>query len=80
MKMDVSKIPKPEATAESHYAHYFREHKSIVDRVFAGQQETIVTCHACETKSTTYVPFLDIILSILGHDTLDQCLRDYYQS
>ena len=26
------------------------------------------------------MPFLDLILEVLGHDTLEQSLRDYYQS
>ena len=52
----------------------------MVDRLFAGQQETTVTCLTCKTVSTSYTPFLDIILTLLGHDTVEQSLREYFQS
>lgn len=26
-----------------------------------------------------FVPFLDLILPVLGYDTIEQSLRDYYQ-
>ena len=47
MKVDTSSLPKPTNNPESIYSFYFKQHKSIIDRVFAGQQQTIVSCLSC---------------------------------
>ena len=70
MKIDISNLTKPANNSESLYSHYFKEHRSMVDKMFVGQQQTVVDCVSCEHKSKTYVPFLEIVLSIVGMKTI----------
>lgn len=63
-----SSLAKSGTNLESLYAQYFKEYRSIVDKTFAGQQQTVVTCSFCQFKSMTYLPFLEIVLSIKGMD------------
>lgn len=70
MKVDGSNLVKPANTSESLYTQYFKEHRSMVDKIFVGQQQTVVDCVSCEHKSRTYLPFLEIVLSIVGMKTI----------
>lgn len=70
---------KPDNSSESLYALYFRKHKSIIDKLFAGQLQTIVHCLECKNKSITFVTFLELVLPIMGFSTLDECLQSYFQ-
>ena len=38
----------------------------MIDKLFVGQQQTTVNCVSCEHKSKTYLPFLEIVVSIAG--------------
>lgn len=51
-----------------------------MDKLFSGQQQTVVTCLSCQYKSKTYVPFLEIVLSIGGMKTIEDCLDNYYET
>lgn len=42
--------------------YYFKFNVSIVDRLFAGQLESQVTCKSCQCISSTFDPILDISL------------------
>jgi ubiquitin C-terminal hydrolase len=64
---------------ENIYAAYFRENQSVINTIFGGQQQTTVTCAGCQFRSVTYFPFLELVLPIKGMDTLEECLRSYFQ-
>ncbi len=72
MKSDLPPLPpaKTSNTPESTYSTYFKQHRSIIDKIFAGQQQTIISCNSCEHKSKTYVPFLEIVLNIINMRTI----------
>lgn len=61
------------------YSHYFKNNKSIIDRLFVGQTETVLECSRCNVKSITYNAFIDILLELAG-DTLDQCLKKHFDN
>lgn len=71
-------IKKPVNTSEYLYSLYFRQHKSIIDKLFAGQIQTTVDCLSCENKSITYVPFLELVLPIVNMDSIEECLENYF--
>jgi ubiquitin C-terminal hydrolase len=50
----------------------------MIDKIFAGQQQTIVNCLSCSYKSKTYLPFLEVVLSIVGLSTIEECLDNYF--
>lgn len=79
MKIDAVKPPtNSNANPDSIYAMYFQQNRSIINKAFAGLQETIIVCSACDNKSVTYTPFLDLILNLSGN-TLEKCIKDYFQ-
>ena len=49
MKSDLPPLPpsKTTNTPESNYGSYFKQYRSIIDKVFAGQQQNIVSCNSC---------------------------------
>lgn len=48
--------------------------------MFVGQQQTVVDCISCEHKSKTYLPFLEIVLTIVGMSSIENCLDNYYET
>lgn len=52
----------------------------MVDKLFVGQQQTIVNCVSCEYKSKSFIPFLEIVVSIAGLKTIDECLTKYFET
>jgi ubiquitin C-terminal hydrolase len=79
MKAKPTEKSKPLTSPESIYSSYFQENRSFINTIFAGQQETVVTCSTCQFRSVTYLPFLELVLPIKGMDSLDECLRNYFQ-
>ncbi len=80
MKIELVGQAKTPTEPEQIYAQYFREHRSIVDKIFAGQHQSTVTCMSCDNKSVVHSAFLEIVVSIVGMDTIEECLDNYYGS
>jgi ubiquitin C-terminal hydrolase len=78
-KSETTEKPITVKSPEEAYTHYFRQNRSIVDRVFVGQTETVVDCTRCSTKSVTYNAFLDLQLEIFDL-SLESCLRRHFES
>ena len=66
-------------SSEAVYSHYFKNNKSIVDRLFVGQTEAVVECVRCQVKSVTYDAFIDIQLDLMD-STLENCLKRRFES
>ncbi len=67
MKTETSlKIKEPQDSENAYYV-YMKTNRSIVDRLFAGQIQSLVKCSKCENPSNTFLPFLDISLEIVEH-------------
>lgn len=51
--------------------------RSIIDKVFAGQITSTVTCNKCGEDSHNYLPFIDICLEI-SDSTLEGCMKKHF--
>jgi ubiquitin C-terminal hydrolase len=51
--------------------------RSIIDKVFAGQITSTVTCNKCGEDFNNYLPFIDICLE-LNEQTLEGCFKKHF--
>jgi ubiquitin C-terminal hydrolase len=71
MRLDAtSSLAKPNNTPEAIYSDYLRKHRSMIDKLFVGQMLTTVHCVSCDYKSKTFIPFLEVVLSISGYKNI----------
>eukprot|EP00826_Nyctotherus_ovalis_P029433 TRINITY_DN2325_c0_g3_i6.p1 TRINITY_DN2325_c0_g3~~TRINITY_DN2325_c0_g3_i6.p1 ORF type:complete len:234 (+),score=54.49 TRINITY_DN2325_c0_g3_i6:119-820(+) len=61
------------------WSWYKRYNTNIIDELFGGLYKGSVTCKQCGYVSTTYDPFLEISLPVVGHRVND-CLRQELDS
>lgn len=54
---------------------YEQTHPSMIDKLFAGLQKTIVICGRCNEKSITFNPFMT--LSVAFESSLDKCIATF---
>ena len=59
------------------YSAYFRTNKSIIDKLYVGQTETVVECSKCSVKSATYNAFIDLTLDIVDQQ-LENCMKKHF--
>lgn len=52
--------------------------RDMVKDNFEGGYKSIITCSVCKTKSVRISSFTDLSLNIQGHETLNDCLREYF--